>query len=95
MANAVYLVPGVWAMAMLAIFIWSIRLSYKIEARSPDLHNTSDFPRKALLLHTVTNWKVARDDETQAMRRRMILLLLAVLAGFVLLCLWIWWVRHG
>jgi hypothetical protein len=95
MANAVYLLPGVWALAMLAIFIWAIRLSYKIEARSPDLHNTSGIPRKAMLLHTVTNWNVARDDETQAMRRRMIVLLLAVLAGFVLLCLWIWWARHG
>ena len=95
MANAMYLLPGVWAMAMLAIFLWAVRLSYKIEARSPALRNTSGIPRNAMLLHTVTNRNVARDDETQAMRRRMIVLLLAVLAGFVLLGLWIWWARHG
>ena len=69
---------------MLAIFIQAIRLSYRIEARSPDLHNTSGFPRKAMMFHTVTNWNVARDDETQAMRRRMnLLLVLVIVAGFV------------
>ena len=36
------------------------------------------------MLHTVTNWNVARDPETQAMRRRMNLLLLVNLAGFAL-----------
>jgi hypothetical protein len=94
-ANALYLLPGVWALAILAIFIWAIRLSYRIEARSPDLRNTSGIPRKAMMLHTVTNWNVARDAGTQAMRRRMIMLLLAVVAGFAVLGLWIWWARHG
>jgi hypothetical protein len=46
-----------------------------------------------MLLHTVTNWKVARDNETQAMRRRMNLLLVVVLAGFALMGLAIRWVR--
>lgn len=65
---------------MLAIFIWAIRLSYRIEARSPGLANRSGFPRNAMIFHTVFNMNVARDEETQAMRRRMIrLLLLAVL----------------
>ena len=95
MADAVYLLPGVWALAMLAIFIQAIRLCYQVEARSPDLRNTSGIPRKAMMPHAVTNWNVARDAETQALRRRMNLLLLAVLAGFALLCLWIWWVRQG
>jgi len=88
----IYGLFGVWALAILAIFIWAVRLSYKIEGRSPDLHNKSGFPRNAMLLHTVTNWKVARDDETQAMRRRMNLLLLVVLAGFALMGLAIRWV---
>jgi hypothetical protein len=91
----VYELHGVWALGILAIFIWAVRLSYKIEARSPGLRNTSGFPRKAMLFHTITNLNVARDDETQAMRRRMNLLLLAVLAGFVVLALGIWWVRHA
>ncbi|MER9415575.1 hypothetical protein NKI95_06255 [Mesorhizobium sp. M0306] len=80
-----YLLCGVWALVMLAIFILAIRLSYRIEARSPGLTNRSGFPRKAMMFHTVTNTNVAGDQETQAMRRRMIGLLLIVLAGFALL----------
>lgn len=38
-----------------------------------------------MMFHTVTNMNVARDQETQAMRRRMNRLLLIVLAGFALL----------
>ncbi|RUU47510.1 hypothetical protein EOD08_06330 [Mesorhizobium sp. M6A.T.Ca.TU.002.02.2.1] len=80
-----YMLCGVWALVMLAIFIHAIRLSYRIEARSPDLTNRSGFPRNAMMFHTVTNMNVARDQETQAMRRRMNRLLLIVLAGFALL----------
>lgn len=80
-----YLLWSVWALVMLAMFILAIRLSYRIEARSPGLTNRSGFPRKAMMFHTVTNTNVARDQETQAMRRRMIGLLLIVLAGFLLM----------
>jgi hypothetical protein len=83
--ETVYLLCGVWALVMLAIFIQAIRLSYRIEARSPGLTNRSGFPRNAMIFHTVTNTNVARDEETQAMRRRMNRLLLIVLAGFALL----------
>ncbi|RWP41994.1 MAG: hypothetical protein E5Y63_05350 [Mesorhizobium sp.] len=83
--ETVYLLCGVWALLMLAIFIQAIRLSYRIEARSPGLTNRSGFPRNAMMFHTVTNTNVARDEETQAMRRRMNRLLLIVLAGFALL----------
>ena len=89
----IYGLFGVWALGILAIFIWAVWLSYKIEGRSPDLRNTSGFPRKAMLFHTVTNWNVARDDETQAMRRRMNLLLVLVLAGFAVMGLAIRWVQ--
>ena len=89
----VYGLFGVWALGILAVFIWAVRLSYKIEARSPDLTNTSGFPRKAMLFHTITNLNVARDDETQAMRRRMNLLLVLVLAGFAVMGLAIRWVQ--
>ncbi|RWO89905.1 hypothetical protein [Mesorhizobium sp.] len=83
--ETVYLLCGVWALVMLAIFIHAVRLSYRIEARSPGLTNRSGFPRNAMIFHTVTNTNVARDEETQAMRRRMNRLLLIVLAGFALL----------
>ncbi|PDQ18449.1 hypothetical protein CN311_24590 [Mesorhizobium sanjuanii] len=91
--EAFYLLAGVWALAILAVFIMAIRLSYRIEARSPDLTNRSGFPRNAMMFHTVTNTNVARDEETQAMRRRMNRLLLIVLAGFVLMWVAIRWAR--
>lgn len=81
---------GLWGLAMIVVFIQAIRLSYRIEARSPDLTNRSGVPRKAMIFHTVTNWKVARDAETQAMRRRMNLLLAVNLAGFLLLWAGLW-----
>ncbi|MBZ9886932.1 hypothetical protein LB559_03105 [Mesorhizobium sp. BR1-1-3] len=83
--TGVYLLAGVWALAILAVFIQAIRLSYRIEARSPDLTNRSGFPRNAMMFHTVTNMDVARDAETQSMRRRMNWVLLIVLAGFVVM----------
>ena len=91
--TGVYLLAGVWALAILAVFIQAIRLSYRIEARSPDLTNRSGFPRKAMMFHTITNMKVARDEETQAMRRRMNRLLLIVLAGFVVMWAGLYLVR--
>lgn len=79
------ILTGSWGIAMVAVFVCAIRLSYRIEARSPDLANTSGFPRNAMIFHTVTNSGVARDAETQAMRRRMNWLLVVNLAGFGLL----------
>ena len=88
-----YWLAGVWGIVMLAIFIQAIRLSYRIEARSPELVNKSGLPRKAMMFHTITNLKVARDEETQATRRRMNMLLLVNLAGFVLLWAGIRWIE--
>lgn len=82
--EALYLLAGVWAVAILAVFVMAVGLSYRIEARSPDLTNRGGFPRKAMLFHTITNLKVARDEETQAMRWRMNRFLV-VPAGFVLM----------
>lgn len=94
-AETFYLLWSVWALVMLAMFILAIRLSYRIEARSPGLTNRSGFPRKAMMFHTVTNTNVARDQETQAMRRRMIGLLLIVLAGFLLMWAGLYLVRSA
>lgn len=85
MGTVFYFLTGVWAIAMIAIFICAIRLSYRIEARSPQLANKNGVPQRAKILNTVMNWKVARDEETQARRRRMVLLLLLNLAGFAVL----------
>lgn len=80
---------GIWGLVMVAIFIQAIRLSYAVERRSPNLQNRSGLPRKAMIFHTVTNMRVARDPETQDLRRRMNKLLLANLVGFVLMFLYI------
>lgn len=85
MNTSFYILTGIWGVAMVAVFIQAIRLSYRIEARSPDLKNKSGVPHNAALFHTVSNFKVARDAETQALRRRMNWLLVINLAGFVLL----------
>jgi hypothetical protein len=87
MGTTFYMLVGVWGVVMIAVFIQAIRLSYRIEARSPELANGSGVPRKAMILHTVTNWNVAQDAETQALRRRMNRLLLIIAGGF--LVLWI------
>ncbi|MBZ9771331.1 hypothetical protein [Mesorhizobium sp. CO1-1-8] len=47
------------------------------------------------MFHTVTNMKVARDAETQGMRRRMNGLLLIVLAGFAIVGAGLHLVRAG
>lgn len=91
--EAFYLLCGVWAIAILLVFILAIRLSYRIESRSPDLTNRGGFPRKAMLFHTVTNMKVSPDEQTQAMRRRMNGLLLIVLAGFAVMWAGLYLVR--
>jgi len=41
--EAFYLLAGVWALGILAVFILAIRLSYRIEARSPDLTTAAAF----------------------------------------------------
>lgn len=85
MGTGFFVITGAWALAMLALFIAAIRLSYRIEARSEGLRNALGVPRKAFMVHTALNWRVARDAETQRMRRRMLLFLALNLAGFVLL----------
>ncbi len=93
MEGSFYWLAGVWGIVMVAVFITAIRLSYRIEARSPGLANNSGLPRNALMFHTVTNLNVARDPETQALRRRMNVMLLLNLLGFVGLAAVLFWSR--
>jgi hypothetical protein len=88
-----YILCGLWALGILVVFIQAIRLSYRIEARSPELANRYGFPVNAQMFHTVTNYKVARDPETQALRRRMNWLLLTCLAGMSMMGIAINWVQ--
>jgi hypothetical protein len=36
MGTTFYMLVGVWGVVIIAVFIQAIRLSYRIEARSPD-----------------------------------------------------------
>lgn len=89
-----YFMAGVWGIAMVVVLIQAIRLSYRVESRSPELVNRSGLPRRAMIVHTVSNWKVARDPETQALRSQMNRLLLFNLAGFALMGLALAFVRE-
>jgi hypothetical protein len=84
MPTMTFLLSVAWSLTTIVLFFWAIRLSYRIEARSPLLVNPSGVPRYAALFHTITNSKVARDPETQRLRRRMNMMLAVILAGFVL-----------
>lgn len=85
-----YLLAGLWGVAMVTVLISAIRLSYRIEVRSEGLRNTSGVPRKAMWVHTILNWHVARDEETQALRRQMNIRFLIILAGFALFSVALW-----
>ena len=78
--EAFYLLASAWVLGILAVFIQAIRLSYRV-----DFTNRSGYARKALIFHIITNTNLARNTETQAIRRRMNLLLLVVVAGFVVM----------
>jgi ABC-type transport system involved in cytochrome c biogenesis permease subunit len=73
-----------WPTLGIAMLVVVILLSYKIEKRSPDLVNRTGVPRWAMLFHTIANLNVARDAQTQRLRKIMLLLLVCIVALFVL-----------
>ena len=77
---------SVWPMLAFLFFAGAIVLSYRIERRSEKLAKP-DFPRYAMFFHTITNLHVARDPETQSLRRLMLMLLAGVAILFVLVAL--------
>jgi hypothetical protein len=77
---------GLWGVAMIANLIVAIRLCYRIEARSPRwARKPGSLPAYAAWLPVMLNHGVARDPETQALRRRMNLHFAAMPIGFLLL----------
>lgn len=87
-----YIVCGLWGLGMIAILISAIRLCYAVEQRS-GWKKPGSLPTYAAWVPVILNIGVARDGETQALRRRMNLRFLLILAGFVLFYLWLR--RHG
>lgn len=74
---------GLWAAAMVAMWISVTRLCYAIEARSGLPMLKHGLPGFANVFPVAFNVGVADDEETQRMRWRMIQRLLVIGAGFV------------
>lgn len=74
---------GLWAAAMIAMWISVTRLSYAIEARSDRPVLKHGVPGFANVFPVAFNIGVAKDEETQRMRWRLIQRLLVIGAGFV------------
>lgn len=81
---AFYVFSGLWGIAMVAVLISAIRLCYRVEERSERLRNRTGLPMYAMWPQVIANRGVARDAETQALRRRAVLRFLIILAGFAL-----------
>ncbi len=79
-----YVFAGVWGLAMVAVLISAIRLCYRVEERSDALRNRTGLPMRAKWLQVIVNHGVARDAETQALRRRANQRFVVILAGFAL-----------
>ena len=78
---------SIWGPLALGLFVAVIVLSYRIEKRSPDLVNRTGVPRHAMLFHTIFNRNVARDAQTQRLRKIMLALLACVALLFALVAL--------
>jgi hypothetical protein len=63
---------------------------YRVEARSEALRNRTGVPFNANVPAVMFNWGVARDEQTQRLRRRMNYRLLACVGGFGLGWLVLW-----
>jgi len=79
-----YAVCALWALAAIAVLIAATRIGYRIEARSGRPLLRSGLVGYANIIPAALNLGVARDEVTQAMRRRMNRLLLVLLGGLVL-----------
>lgn len=77
-----YYVSVVWAAGVITLLILAVRICYRIEYRSGIGRARSSVPVYASIVPVAFNMGVARDAETQAMRRRMLLLLLGILVAF-------------
>ena len=78
-----YAFAGLWGAASVALLISAARLCYRIEARSGRRPLKSGLPGYANVIPTAFNIGIAKDEETQGLRRRMNGRLAAILAGFV------------
>ncbi len=78
-----YVISGIWAVGVVLALIRATRMTYAIEARSgrPLLRN--GLPGYANVIPVALNIGVAKDEETQAMRRALVRRLMVILGGLV------------
>lgn len=73
-------VSGIWGIVVIGLLLLAVRLSYRIEKRS-DPDKFKRWPiRYANVFGVALNINVARDSETQQLRRQM-LIYLALISG--------------
>jgi len=84
-----YAICGLWAMAVVFALIRAARLTYRVEARSGRPFLRNGLPGYANIVPVAFNIGVARDAETQALRRQVVVRLLLILCGFAALWLFI------
>ncbi len=81
--DQISILAAFWGVVTLVLFLAVIKLCYRIEARSLPPGKT---PRRwgyADIIGVSFNVGVARDTETQTLRRRMLMLLVLIVAGFI------------
>lgn len=77
---------GMIGFAAIAVLLSAIRLSYAIEARSDPRKATRSFGYTNIW-GVALNWRVARDPETQALRRSLLVHLGIIALMFAMLAL--------
>ncbi len=78
-----YVIAGAWAFGVILALIGVTRMTYAIEARSGRPLLKNGLPGFANVIPVALNIRVARDAETQAMRRAMVRRLMVILGGFI------------
>jgi hypothetical protein len=82
--------------AMLYLLFQVTALAYRIDRRSHPERYAPDAPERRLNIPAIAvNWKVARDSETQALRKQMNLRLLVIVAGFAAIGLLVSWAANS
>lgn len=83
--SGLFWLSTLWGIASIALLISATRLCYRIEARSGRAFLRHGLPGYANVVPVAFNVRVAKDEETQAMRWRMNRRLIAIVAGFALI----------
>ncbi len=81
---------------MLYLLFQITKLAYRIDRRShPERYAAGVEAARLNIPAIAVNWKIAKDMETQALRKRMNVLLLAVFLGFAVMGLLVSWAANS